>query len=195
MYSVEEFKNILELKLSKKRFTHSVNVADEARKLALHYSYPDPDKAYLAGLLHDVCKEIPHDAQLEMVLESERDVSEAEKQSPPLFHGIAGAYYAETVFGFTDEDFLSSIRYHTVGRAKMSRLEEIVYLADLISAERDYKDVDKMRKYCYQSLEKAMLEALIFSIGSVIKKGGLIPVPTTEAYNYYRNILKDKQKN
>ena len=192
MYSVAEFKNILELKLSKKRYIHSLNVADEARKLAEHYGYCDTDKAYLAGLLHDVCKEIPQEAQLEMVLKSDRSVSDAEKCTPALFHAVAGAYYAETVFGFTDEDFLNSIRYHTVGRAGMSRLEEIVYIADLTSAERDYKDVDKMRRYSRQSIEKAMLEALTFSIESVMKKGSLIPVHTTEAYNFYRSALNEK---
>ena len=41
----------------------------------------------------------------------------------------------------------------------MSRLEEIVYLGDLISAERDYKDVDRMRKLAYSSLNDAMLAA------------------------------------
>ena len=190
MYSVDEFKNILSLKLSKKRFTHSLNVADEARKLAEHYGYYDPDTAYLAGLLHDVCKEIPSEAQLELVMKSDRNVTEAEIKSPPLHHAIAGAYYAETVFGFSDEDFLNSIRYHTVGRGDMSRLEEIVYLADLVSAERNYKDVDKMRKVCYQSIDKAMLEALVFSIESVIKKGSLIPLHTIDAYNRYRLTVK-----
>ena len=190
MYSVDEFKNILSLKLSKKRFTHSLNVADEARKLAEHYGYYDSDTAYLAGLLHDVCKEIPSEAQLELVMKSDRNVTEAEIKSPPLHHAIAGAYYAETVFGFSDEDFLNSIRYHTVGRGDMSRLEEIVYLADLVSAERNYKDVDKMRKVCYQSIDKAMLEALVFSIESVIKKGTLIPLHTIDAYNRYRLTVK-----
>lgn len=190
MYSVDEFKNILSLKLSKKRCTHSFNVADEARKLAEHYGYYDPDKAYLAGLLHDVCKEIPPEAQLEMVMKSDMDVTDAEIKSPPLHHAIAGAYYAKTVFGFTDEDFLNSIRYHTVGRGEMSRLEEIVYLADLISAERNYKDVSKMRKVSYQSIDKAMLEALVFSIESVLGKGSLIPLHTTQAYNRYRLAVK-----
>ena len=123
---------------------------------------------------------------------SAKSVSDAEKCTPALFHAVAGAYYAETVFGFTDEDFLNSIRYHTVGRAGMSRLEEIVYIADLTSEERDYKDVDKMRRYSRQSIEKAMLEALTFSIESVIKKGSLIPVHTTEAYNFYRSALNEK---
>ena len=190
MYSVDEFKNILSLKLSKKRFTHSLNVADEARKLAEHYGYYDPDKAYLAGLLHDVCKEIPPESQLEMVMKSQMNVSEAEIKSPPLHHAVAGAYYAETVFGFTDEDFLNAIRYHTVGRGEMSRLEEIVYLADLISAERNYKDVARMRRISYQSIDKAMLEALIFSIESVLNKGSLIPPHTTDAYNRYRIAVK-----
>ena len=190
MYSVDEFKNILSLKLSKKRFTHSLNVADEARKLAEHYGYYDPDKAYLAGLLHDVCKEIPPESQLEMVMKSQMNVSEAEIKSSPLHHAVAGAYYAETVFGFTDEDFLNAIRYHTVGRGEMSRLEEIVYLADLISAERNYKDVARMRRISYQSIDKAMLEALIFSIESVLNKGSLIPPHTTDAYNRYRIAVK-----
>ena len=125
-----------------------------------------------------------------MVMKSSMNVTDAEIKSPPLHHGIAGAYYAETVFGFTDEDFLNAIRYHTVGRGDMSRLEEIVYLADLISAERNYKDVAKMRKVSYQSIDKAMLEALTFSVESVISKGSLIPVHTTEAYNRYRLAVK-----
>ena len=56
MYSLEELKSFLKKRLSKKRFIHSLNVADEAYKLAGMYG-EDPDKAYLAGLLHDVCKE------------------------------------------------------------------------------------------------------------------------------------------
>ena len=58
MYSLEELKSFLKKRLSKKRFIHSLNVADEAYKLAGMYG-EDPDKAYLAGLLHDVCKESP----------------------------------------------------------------------------------------------------------------------------------------
>ena len=38
----------------------------------------------------------------------------------------------------------------------MSKLEEIIYMADLISDDRDYKDVDKMRKLAYSDFERAM---------------------------------------
>ncbi len=185
MYTVNELTDILSIRLSKKRFTHSINVAYEARKLAEHYGYHDPDKAYLAGLIHDCCKEIPAEEQLAMVKKSKRNVSEAELASPPLYHAIAGAYYAETVFGYTEDSFLDAIRYHTTARANMTLIEEIIYLADLVSADRSYKDAAKMRKFAYQSINKAMFEAMKSAITEVIEKESLIPPNTIEAYNYY----------
>ncbi len=195
MYSAEEIIDILDIRLSKKRYQHSLNVAEEARKLAGHFNYPNPEKAYITGLLHDICKEIPKDEQLAMVKSSYLDVTDVELDTPPLYHAIAGAWYAEQVLHIRDSDMLNAIRYHTVGRARMSRLEEIIYLADLISADRDYKDVNKMRKISYQSIEKAMLEALRFSITDVVGKGSMLPENTIEAYNYYIFIKKkDKER-
>ena len=185
MYSEAEIVDILEIRLSKKRFQHSLNVAEEAGKLAEEFGYPDTEKAYLAGLLHDICKEIPKDEQLEMVKKSKLAVSDVELCTPPLFHAVAGAWYAENVLNIRDDELLGAIRYHTVGRAGMSMLEEIIYLADLISADRHYKDVNKMRKLAYLSLEKAMLEALKFSVTDVVAKGSMLPYHTIEAYNYY----------
>lgn len=195
MYSDAELTDILSIRLSKKRFTHSLNVAAEAKKLAEFYGYKDPGEAYTAGLVHDCCKEIPTEEQLAMVKKSRRNVCDAELATPALYHAIAGAYYAEHVFGFTDEDFLNSIRYHTTGRANMSRIEEIVYLADLISAERSYKDVDKMRRAAYQSVDKAMLAALRFSVTEVVGKGSLLPLHTIEAYNQYTLTAREEEQN
>ena len=67
----------------------------------------------------------------------------------------------------------------------MSLLEETLYLADLISAERDYKDVDVMRKLAREDKDKAMLEAVRFQIGDVLAKGSVIPVYSVQAYNRY----------
>ena len=184
-----EITDILEIRLSKKRFQHSLNVAEEARKLAEKFDYPDNEKAYLTGLLHDICKEIPKEEQLEMVKKSKLDVSEVELCTPPLFHAVAGAWYAENVLNIHDDDMLNAVRYHTVGRANMSKLEKIIYLADLISADRNYKDVNKMRKLAYQSLEKAMLEAL--KLTDVVAKGSMLPCHTIDAYNQY---ITEKKK-
>lgn len=194
MYSVAQITDIINIKLSKKRYHHSLNVADEARKLSEYYGVSNPEKAYLAGLLHDICKEISFDEQLAMVRESDRNVCDVELITPPLYHAIAGAYYIEHSFSIYDDDFLNSIRYHTVGRAGMSRLEEIIYISDIISADRNYKDVNRMRKIAYQSLEKAMLEALRFSIMDIVNKGSLIPIHTAQAYNQYMKEYKLREE-
>ena len=148
MIGNDELLEVLRLRLSKKRLQHSKNVADEAQRLAEKYG-ADPEKAYTAGLLHDICKEIPPEEQKNYVLLSRRDVCDAEKEVPALWHSIAGAYYAEFVLGCHDEDMLNAVRYHTAGRGNMSLLEEIVYMADLTSADRSYKDVArrKFNKY------------------------------------------------
>ena len=55
----------------------------------------------------------------------------------------------------------------------------------MLSDERDYKGVTKMRKLAFEDLQAAMLTALTDAIGSVLKKGGMIPQYTIAAYNSY----------
>ena len=169
LYDIGAKKKLLKAMLSQKRLQHSLNVADECRKLAEKYG-EDPDKAYFAGLLHDICKELPAEEQKELVLSSGYAVCREELETRSLWHAIAGAYYVKSKFG-----------------------EEIVYLGDLISAERDYKDVDKMRKITYISLDGAMLEAFSFSIKNQVKKNGVIPLCTVEGYNFYNRLVNEEK--
>lgn len=192
LYGTSEKKKYLKENLSQKRYVHSLNVAEECRKLALKYG-EDPDKAYFAGLLHDVCKELPDYEQKKLVLESSFAVCREELETKSLWHAIAGAYFIKTNFGVEDIDILNSVRFHTVGRAGMTRLEEIVYMGDLISADRDYKDIEKMRKFAYANLNAAMLEGFAYSIKSVVKKGGLVPICTAEGYNFYTRLHRDEK--
>lgn len=184
MDTVENYQKLLKLRLSKKRFTHSLNVAEESRKLALRWN-ADPQKAYLAGLLHDICKELAPEVQKALIQESKLSVTPEEAAVPALWHAIAGAVYAEKTLGIADKDFLNAIRYHTVARSGMTRLEEVVYMADLISADRTYDEIDAMRRLAYDNLDKAMLEALIFAIQDIVRKGSRLPLHTVEAYNQY----------
>ena len=193
MYNSDEKRKLLKARLSQKRYNHSVNVAEECRKLAEKYG-EDPDRAYFAGLLHDVCKELPAEEQKQMVVDRGFSVCREELETHSLWHAIAGASYIKSEYGIEDIDIINAVRFHTVGRAGMTRLEEIVYLGDLISADRAYKDVDKMRKSAYASLDAAMLEALAFSIKSVIKKGGVLPPCTVEGYNFYTRLYKSEKQ-
>ncbi len=190
-YNIDEKKKYLKEILSSKRYQHSLNVAAECKKLAEKYG-EDSEKAYFAGLLHDVCKELEPEEQQRLIAESGFAVCREELETRSLWHAVAGAYFVKNIFGVEDIDIINSIRFHTVGRAGMSRLEEIVYLGDLISADRTYKDVDKMRKLVYSNLDAAMLEGFVFSIKSVVKKGGLVPPCTVDGYNFYTRLLKTK---
>ena len=115
-----------------------------------------------------------------------------ELASKKTWHGIAATYYVRDILGITDEDILNSIRFHTVGRADMSKLEKIVYLGDLVSAERSYPDVEKYRKYAMEDLDKGMYKALEWLVPDFVEKGRMIPVSTIEAYNCYLKAVKGK---
>lgn len=177
-----EYKEILKGRLTQKRFIHSLNVADSAKELAIIYGY-DPEKAYTAGLIHDSCKDVAPGLQLSYMLENKEELSKWEINVPKLYHSICGRIYAKNEFGITDEDILNSVRYHTTGREGMSLLEKIVFIADFISAERDYDGVEIMREKAARSLDEAIVEGLSFTIKKLIDGGKIVHPDTLGAYN------------
>ncbi|MGN0678484.1 MAG: bis(5'-nucleosyl)-tetraphosphatase (symmetrical) YqeK [Oscillospiraceae bacterium] len=188
----DEYERLIKDTLSKKRFTHSMNVAEECFKLAEAYG-ADRKRCYLAGLLHDVMKEELPEKQKQYVMESGLSPDPVELATKSLWHGIAGGYYVREKLKIDDDEVISAIRYHTVGRAEMTLMEKIVYLGDLVSADRNYKDVGKMRDYCYKDIDLAMSIALSYQITSVCEKCGGLPVSTFEAYNYYLKFNENKE--
>lgn len=178
--------------LSNKRFRHSMNVAEECFRLAEKFG-ADKRRCYLAGMLHDIMKEETAETQKQYTADSGLSPDPVEISTKGLWHGVAGAYYVREVLKINDGEIVSAIRYHTVGCARMTLMEKIVYLGDMISEDRTYKGVEKMREYCYKDLDLAMSVALIYQINSVCSKCGGLPISTIEAYNYYLNFNKDKE--
>ena len=173
---------LLRQKLGAYRLRHSFAVADSAKALAQQYG-GDEDKAYLAGLLHDVMKDTPKDGMLRFLLDAGVELTSAELHNPKLWHAMAGEAYLRTVLHFDDTDLLNAVRYHTTGRAGMSLLEKILYVADYISADRDYADVDKMRAFADESLERAMRFGLSFTIADLAQKEQIIHPDSVDCYN------------
>lgn len=188
----DRYEELLKERLSKKRFQHSMNVAEECFRLAEHYG-ADKRRCYLAGMLHDIMKEDLPDRQKQYTVDSGLSPDPAELAAKALWHGVAGGYYVREELKIDDEEVIRAIRYHTVGCARMSTLEKIVYLGDMISEERSYKGVEKMREYCYKDLDLAMSVALIYQISCVCGKCGMLPLSTFEAYNYYLQFNKNKE--
>lgn len=178
----EKIITLIRSKLSADRFNHSLNVADSAKELALSYG-ADADKAYTVGLLHDVMKNASEEEQLGVLSEAGIELMPVERENKKLWHAIAGAAYVKFVMGIDDRDIIRAVRYHTTGRSGMSLLERIVYLADYISADRNYNGVEDMRRLCKSDSDEAILYALTFGIPDLVSKGRVIHPDSIDLYN------------
>ena len=184
----EALKAILQKRLNEKRYYHSLCVADEAKRLAEKYG-GDSEKSYLAGLLHDITKNAPDEEHLQIFKEFGIILSDVEQNAKKLWHAMSGALYVKNILGINDPEIIDAIRYHTTAKADMSLLAEILYLADFTSKDRDYEDVDVIRKYVDESLEKAFVYALEYSITDLVNQGRAIHPDTVQAYN--QAVLKN----
>ena len=89
----------------------------------------------------------------------------------------------EHILHVEDADIIAAVRYHTTARAGMSLLEKVLFLADFTSADRDYPDVDEMRRRVDVSMESAMTYALGYTICDLVEKKAAIHPDTLAAYN------------
>lgn len=178
----EKIIELIRSRLNTARFQHSLNVAESAEYLAQIYG-ADSEKAYTAGLLHDVMKNASDEEQLGVLSEAGIELMPVERANRKLWHAMAGAAYIKFVMGIDDREIIRAVRYHTTGRAGMSPLETTVYLADYISAERNYPGVFEMRKLCEESSDAAIAYALDFGIPDLVKKGQVIHPDSIELYN------------
>lgn len=181
---IEKYKDLLQSKLNEKRYYHSLCVASEAKRLAEDLG-ADPDKMYLAGLLHDITKNTSDNEQLQLFNEFGIMLTAVEKASPQIWHAMSGALYVQKELKITDEEIISAIRYHTTGKAGMTLSQKIVYLADLTSADREYIDVDDIRKLAENDIDKAIFAVLKFTVNNMSSKGKPLHPDTLDAYNEY----------
>lgn len=177
-----EFLEEIKKHLQPERLYHSINVAEEAKKLALHYG-ADPEKAYTAGLLHDILKNTSDEVLLNFFRENGIILTQTEQVSRKTWHAIAGEAYCRLKLSVTDSEILSAIRWHTTARAGMTLLDKVIFIADFISADRAYDGVERMREKAYVSLESAMLEGLQFTLTELIENGWAVHEDSLAAYN------------
>ena len=159
----DKYKDILKSRLTPKRYHHSLCVAEEAVRLANKYG-GDKEKAYLAGLLHDITKNVPPDEHLNIFKRFGIMLNDIEKNAEKLWHAMSGAAYIDNLLKINDKEIITAVRYHTTARAGMTQLEKLLYLADFTSLDRDYDDIDVMREKVEISLEAALDYALSYTI-------------------------------
>ena len=176
--------------LDEKRMNHSVGTAECARDLASKYGI-DPQKAYVAGLLHDCAKCFSNDKLLG-IIEQYLNIEEDEKMSPKTWHAPVSAYVAEHELHVTDSEIISAIRWHTVGKENMTTFEKIIFIADKVETRTRYKSYsENIRKLLKEEngLDKAMLACYKETIKSLVDRNLLISPITVYIYNNLQKKL------
>ncbi len=183
----KEYKALLRSKLDDKRYYHSLCVCDSAVSLAERYG-ADPVAAYTAGLLHDLFKRSGRDEIFVLFDKYSYVPDPITSSQKKLWHAVAGSLYIKNELDLA-EDVCLAVRYHTTGRAGMSLLEKVVFIADFISADRDYPEVERMRRKAYVSLELAMEEGLQFTIRELAE--GLYPIHPDSVSCYNELVISN----
>lgn len=168
--TIEQAKALAKNTLGAKRYAHEKNVVDVAVRLAQRYG-ASTEKAALAGWLHDIMKEAGPEEMLRQLRQDDIIAKSTQKRPLPVWHGPAAQVYAKHSLGVQDEEVLQAIGCHTTGKPGMGKLDKIVFVADMISAERDFEGVEELRRLAFEDLDVAVLAALRRSIGYLKKRG------------------------
>lgn len=187
----EEYEREVQTHLTPKRFYHCQCVARCAAELAERYG-ADVEKARLCGILHDIMKDTPEEEQLKIIERFGIMLTKAERRNVKLWHGLSGAAYVEHVLGLADREILDAIACHTGGKSGMKLLDKVLFVADYISADRDYPGVEELRVLAESSLEEVIIGGIAFTIPERINARLTLEPRSIEAYNEALWALEEK---
>lgn len=190
----EKMKN----EMGEKRYNHTLEVEKMAARLGEIYAPDKLSALRAAALLHDVTKERTVDEHVAICESAGLVVSRAELKSPKMFHAKTGALVILQKYPqFATDEIVNAVRYHTTGKADMSIMEKIIYLADYIDMSRTFEDCVALRNFFFDfdfdnASEKEKLEhlndTLIMSydltIRGLLEDGKHINDTTFEARNF-----------
>jgi predicted HD superfamily hydrolase involved in NAD metabolism len=198
---LEKAKDWLRRQLSPERFEHSLGAHEKAVELAEKFRLPmeEQERAAIAGLLHDAAKLLTPDELYEACEVYELSVDEWDRKTPQTLHPFVGAELVREAFGLDDPDILNAIRYHTTGRAGMSRVEKIVFIADKIEGNtRNPLYIQRMTASLNfkapWSIDLTMLYILDSTIQFLIEKHQVIHPRTIEARNDFVTKLRAEKR-
>lgn len=179
---VKDLKEIL----SENRYLHCISTMKKASQMAKEYN-EDEQIVMLTAVAHDIAKEMTNEELIEYATKNNVKLNEVDKMATMVLHGKIGADIVEKKYGFTKE-MKDAIYYHSTGRANMTVLDKIIFLADKSEDRRIGEDADKLRKLIQQEgLDKAILWDIdYYTIPRTIEKTKVIH---TECINTRNDII------
>lgn len=176
LYPKNEYTEFIENHLTEKRIRHTANVICTALKKVKELNL-DREKVYLSALLHDCAKYLNKEDYKDFKLD---------KLVPlPVEHAFLGAYIVEKVLKVKDKDIIEAVKYHTSGKANMTELQKLIFVADMIEKDRDYEGVETLRELYYKDFSLCFTTCLSEEVLHLKNKNSYIFVETLNAYDYY----------
>ena len=166
------------------RIAHVRGCEEEAVRLAERYG-ADRERAAEAAILHDCTKKAQMEEQLRLCEKYGIIPDDIERTNGKLLHAKTGAEVARQEFGM-DASVVEAIRWHTTGRANMTRLEKVIYMADYIEPNRDFEGVEELRKLACEDLDRAVLRGLEMSLEDVAGREETPHPNTVEAIEFLK---------
>lgn len=184
---IERIKKDLKELLSDYRYEHSLRVGETAKELARIYQI-DEEKAYLAGIIHDIAKEFTKEENVKIM---ERNGKHLDINSTPrINHALVGAVYAKEKYHL-GEDIIHAISSHTIGDIPMSTLDKIVFIADKIEPGKNYPKIEKERQLAKENLDKAIILCMENNHQKLRKENKKVALKSIEVLNNLKNNLHE----
>lgn len=183
LYSGDKYTDFIKKSLPEKRRVHTAEVVLSALSKASECGL-DADKVRTAALLHDCAKYIDHTTVKDFTID--KDVP------PPVIHAFLGAFVAQNILGIDDQEIIDAIRYHTSGKANMTTLAKLIFVADMVEKGRNYEGVDTLREYFKGDLDRCFAKCVEEEMIHLINKKTPIYGETLNAFDFY---VKNKGEN
>ena len=177
--SMEELEPIVIRLLNPNRVNHVLGCRDTAVELAKRWG-ADVKDAARAGLLHDITKALDGPLQLTLCDGYGKILSDFSRKYPKTLHALTGSLVAEHVFG-ENEAVVSAIASHTTGKADMTILEKIIYVADYMEPCRNFPGVEELRKLAFEDIDAALKLGLEMTLEHLKKQGNEVSPESRQA--------------
>ena len=184
---MEELEPIVIRLLHPNRVAHVLGCRDEAVRMAAHWG-EDVTNAARAGILHDITKVLDGPLQLTLCAAYDKVLNDFSRKYPKTLHALTGSLVAEKIFG-ENEAVVQAICNHTTGRANMTTLEKIIYVADYMEPCRDFPGVEKLRELAYSDLDAALKLGLEMTLAHLARQGNEVSPESREALAFLNNKM------
>lgn len=155
---ISDIEELLEEFLSYSRVKHSIIVACISFRLALFYK-ENAKKAFIAGLLHDIGKEIKIEDYSKYGIELDEELLSFGEN---ICHGAFGSKFVEKFFRVKDSIILKAIESHTIGNTDMTIFDKIIFVSDLLDPKNNFEGIENIRKEAFLDINEAAMMSFEF---------------------------------